>query len=387
MQRAPHQKKVYEANTEAGNCTHQLVRRPHTKLQLQPPSLSASRAADFERLDILSRSAFDVVWRVRKLSTGQLLAGKVISLRERSQHDIQAALNEALTLSGLQHCNLTRFFDAFLDCANGEYELCVIMELGTGVDLRSRIEQSRRLGFRLPENTLWAIAFQLFSALAFLHENNVAHRDVKTTNIFCTPEGQFKLGVLQCATPHFGRDLALTRIGSPSYMAPEIWAGRPYGKHCDVWALGCVIYECAAWEPPFRAGTIHAISERTRLGHYPPLPREYTVEFRNFVHHLLTLDPLRRPTAAEVLSSAPRLRQRAALTAAAVNTSITGVSSAFFDNFFCDFDAGYIRSLSNNSAAGAIQPLENSYVTAINSRPDVLLPAAHLQRPHLVKRN
>lgn len=49
-------------------------------------------------------------------------------------------------------------------------------------------------------------------------------------------------------------------------MAPEVWSGRPYNEKCDMWALGCVVYELAAWEPPFKAASLHALSERIKRG-------------------------------------------------------------------------------------------------------------------------
>ena len=84
-----------------------------------------------------------------------------------------------------------------------------------------------------------------------LHDMNILHRDLKGANIFLSEnENSIKLGdlnVSKVAKTNF----VYTQTGTPYYLAPEVWKGEPYNNKCDIWSLGCVLYECANLEPPF----------------------------------------------------------------------------------------------------------------------------------------
>lgn len=86
-------------------------------------------------------------------------------------------------------------------------------------------------------------------ALFTLHQLNIVHRDVKSANIFLTKAGLAKLGDLNVSkvVDHFCQ----TQTGTPYYASPEIWHEEPYDKRCDLWSLGCTIYEMATYNPPF----------------------------------------------------------------------------------------------------------------------------------------
>lgn len=78
-----------------------------------------------------------------------------------------------------------------------------------------------------------------------LHANKIVHRDIKCANIFLNKEGKVKLGDLNVSKVA-KRGLLKTMIGTPYYISPEVWQGKFYDSKCDVWSLGCVIYELAA---------------------------------------------------------------------------------------------------------------------------------------------
>jgi NIMA (never in mitosis gene a)-related kinase len=63
-----------------------------------------------------------------------------------------------------------------------------------------------------------------------------------------------------------GAGLLHTQIGTPYYMSPEIWANRPYDAGCDMWALGCTLYELAALRPPFVGDSFPALKKNIAAG-------------------------------------------------------------------------------------------------------------------------
>ena len=92
--------------------------------------------------------------------------------------------------------------------------------------------------------------------LVYLHSKNICHRDLKPANIFLAADGSAKLGDLNVSKLNKGDDLMSTKIGTPYYMAPEVWNGKKYGAACDIWSLGCVMYELAALQPPLPWDTL-----------------------------------------------------------------------------------------------------------------------------------
>lgn len=79
----------------------------------------------------------------------------------------------------------------------------------------------------------------------------IIHRDIKSANLFLTEDfEQIKLGDLNVAKIA-KNDLASTQIGTPYYLAPEIWDNKIYDYRCDVYSLGTVIFEMATQKLPF----------------------------------------------------------------------------------------------------------------------------------------
>lgn len=75
---------------------------------------------------------------------------------------------------------------------------------------------------------------------------NIIHRDLKGANIFLTENGNaIKLGDLNVSKVAKS-NYVKTQTGTPYYVAPEIWKGEQYNNKCDIWSLGCVVYELAS---------------------------------------------------------------------------------------------------------------------------------------------
>ena len=127
------------------------------------------------------------------------------------------------------------------------------MEYADGGDLEGMI--NRRMdsfgysGF--DQDFIWNTAYQILKGLKGLHEHNIIHRDLKCANIFYV-DGVAKIGDLNISKIT-ENGFASTQTGTPYYTSPEIWKGQQYDSKCDIWALGCIIYEMCTLLPPFRA--------------------------------------------------------------------------------------------------------------------------------------
>ena len=88
-----------------------------------------------------------------------------------------------------------------------------------------------------------------------LHAANIVHRDIKSANIFLYKDGSVKLGDLNVSALT-SDGIMQTVTGTPYYCPPEVWSNMPYSSKCDIWSLGCVIYEITTLKPPFTAKNI-----------------------------------------------------------------------------------------------------------------------------------
>lgn len=114
------------------------------------------------------------------------------------------------------------------------------MEFVGGGDLSQKIRECRRKRIHLKEEVIWRYFVQTLGGLKALHRSSIVHRDVKTANIFLSSDLRTaKLGDMNVAKV-VKNDLAKTQIGTPYYLAPEIWNNKLYDYRCDVFSLGCV---------------------------------------------------------------------------------------------------------------------------------------------------
>ena len=86
-----------------------------------------------------------------------------------------------------------------------------------------------------------------------LHDINVIHRDIKSDNILCRPNGDIKVADLGVSVYLTEQDsYRKTRIGTVNWMSPEIILGQMYSKPVDIWSFAAFMHELASGEPPFR---------------------------------------------------------------------------------------------------------------------------------------
>ncbi len=182
--------------------------------------------------------------------------------------------NEARLQASLHHPNIAALYD-FQEIGN---RLCIFMEFVNGESLEDLVA---RRAFAVED--AMKTFLPVVEAIAFIHQNGILHRDIKSQNIKLTSGGTVKLldfGIAKDATSH-----SLTQtggvIGTPSYLAPEQLSGREASAQTDIWALGVLLYEMLTGIEPFKADTIGALCMQITLGNFdapeklnPAVPRE-----------------------------------------------------------------------------------------------------------------
>ncbi len=118
---------------------------------------------------------------------------------------------------------------------------------------------------------------------------------MKPGNVFFV-EGVAKLGDLNISKVAES-GFASTQAGTPFYTAPEIWNGQIYDGHCDIWSLGCLLYECAVLKPPFLAKDFQSLSKKVNIGYYDPIPSIYSKRLSDLIRNCLKVNFRERPNA------------------------------------------------------------------------------------------
>ena len=198
----------------------------------------------------LGRGACGQVCTVRNRDTNDLFAMKTVSVVDMgSWEDLR---NEIDMQKKLDHPNICKIIESFEDKKHGE--VYIIMELCTGGSLVSRMKTHKH-GYG--EALAATFVEKMLSATLYCHHHGVVHRDIKLDNMIFgddREEAELKLidfGFAKAVTP--GKEVMWDQLGTPSYMAPELWTERetPYDSSVDMWAIGVVTYMLLSGQRPF----------------------------------------------------------------------------------------------------------------------------------------
>lgn len=263
----------------------------------------------YEVLETVGQGAFAKVVLVRdKKDHTQHYIAKVINTAALPEKQREFALNEAKLLAQLSHPHIIKYEECYSDSVTFH----ILMEYARHGDLWNRISQQRaktKVGqpleyFAVPQLLRWFV--QMASALFYLHSHRVLHRDLKSKNILMADDDNLKIGDFGFSRVLEQNDSTDTVCGTPHYMAPEILANKNYDTKCDVWALGCILYDCAMLQHAFKghgvggAKQINSLMQKVTKAQYPPL-EGYPEKFEYLMGQLLCVDPAKRPSCRRLL--------------------------------------------------------------------------------------
>src|SRR3954447_18266468 len=188
----------------------------------------------------ISAGAMGAVYRAHNIVTGTDVAVKqMISTEHAARFEIEARL-----LSQLAHPRVVKVLDHFLD-ASGVYY--IVMELIPGTDLGRVLEARGDPGLPVDDVIEWAR--QSCEALAYVHEQQIVHRDVKPQNPICGEDGVVLVD-FGVATQLTSTDTGTVGVGTPRFMVPEVFAGGAVSPRSDVFSLGATVWTLLSGSPP-----------------------------------------------------------------------------------------------------------------------------------------
>ena len=254
---------------------------------------------DFELGKILGKGSFASVLLVTRKVDRKIYAMKRINIAKMDPKEREGALNEIRILASLSHPNIIGYKEAFFD--ENSKTLNIVMEYADDGDIDKKIKDNLKKRNLFSEETIWTWIIQILEGLKYLHENKIMHRDLKCANLFLMKTGILKLGDLNVSKiAKLG--IAQTQTGTPYYISPEIWNEQPYDYKCDIWSVGCIIYEMCTLRPPFRGTSLKELYKNIQNGYYIPISNYYSSDIKDLISMMLVVDAKKRASAEQLLN-------------------------------------------------------------------------------------
>ena len=257
---------------------------------------------------------FSEIHLVEHKTTKILYALKTFEKRRvESLHKERDVLMEKYALEKIPpHKNIIGYYGTSKD----DFEMFILYEYINGGDL-----WHKKVIYGIPCEQLIKFYFiQIIQAVQHMHSFNIAHRDLKPENIMITKDGKLIKIIdfgssLDIGGTEFEKKIEEMKkkekkrrpdfvhfVGTPNYMAPECVHNQFSDKRCDLWSLGCILYDLFVGFPPFNGASEYLIFQKSIKAKYifpegvvPPLAQD-------FIKKCIVIEPDKRMTLDEMLS-------------------------------------------------------------------------------------
>jgi len=262
--------------------------------------------------DLIGEGSFGSVYLALHAVTGELMAVKQVELPEVAQGtEIDKKKNNMITalkqeidlLQGLQHTNIVQYLGTSCD----DSHLNIFLEYVPGGSIAGMLKQYNTFREPLIRN----FVRQILEGLAYLHDRNIIHRDIKGANVLVDNKGGVKIsdfGIskrVEASTmlnqgPSGSNRPSLQ--GSVFWMAPEVVRQSTHTKKADIWSLGCLIVEMFTGSHPFpNHSQFQAIFAIGASSAKPDIPSQASEEGKKFLAMTFETDYQKRPSAEQLL--------------------------------------------------------------------------------------
>ena len=252
---------------------------------------------------LLGIGSFGRVFLAQNINTMEYIAMKEIPKTSEDLLTDNEIMDEIEILKNLDHPDIVRIMEFY----STEESYYIINEYCPGGELFAQIN-------KIFSETQIAVMFrQILSGLAYLHSNNIIHRDLKLENILIkeiekskeTNEDLYVLKIIDFGTAKIFDKSKKARaiVGSSYYIAPEV-INKKYNRECDLWSAGVILYMFIVGHAPFDGKSDKEIMEKVKKGNYLKNEDRWinaSNEVKDLINKLLVYEPEKRLTALEAL--------------------------------------------------------------------------------------
>lgn len=277
---------------------------------------------EWEITELVGAGSYGKVFKIRRTGINNFVeesALKVIRIPQNAS-DYQSALSE-----GMDDESVSAYFESIVNELSNEFALMSRLKGNTNIVSFEDYEVVRvpddfgweifiRMEFLTPLTSYIAnkeitvkdvarIGIDICKALEVCEKEKIIHRDIKPENIFVSSREDFKLGDFGIAKKLENTSVSLTKKGTLSYMAPEVYKGQPYTASVDIYSLGIVLYRLLNYNrnpfmPPYpeRIQYHHREEARVRRMSGEPLPPPISApeDFARVILKACAYDPANR---------------------------------------------------------------------------------------------
>ncbi|RLN52158.1 hypothetical protein BBP00_00009705 [Phytophthora kernoviae] len=239
---------------------------------------------------------------------GRHVAAKVVDISSSKTETLAQDLlkelrREEQVTSNLRHPKIVQFLGSF----NEPPRYCLVFEYMDGGALSNVVRAKKG-----PLLDFFRLAKDMAEGMAYLHNNSVMHRDLKSSNVLLAADGTAKISDfgLSCVM-ELGRSADLTaETGTYGWMAPEVIRHEPYSSKADVYSYAVVLWELLAKDIPFKGQTPMQTAMAVAEQHMRPgLPQKTPPKIAELIEHCWNQDPTKRPEFSAIMQVLPYIKQ------------------------------------------------------------------------------
>ena len=249
---------------------------------------------DINWVNYVGQGTYGQVWKVEK--EDEIFAIKFMNTRKMSQDDKYLLRNEIAIWSTLKHPNVL----TLQGIVHHDTTIYMITEL-MHESLYDRHVRFVRLGTKPRITTILKLLIEVTKAMVYLHDLDVLHRDIKSSNVLIKEDNIIKVADFGLSR-YFSNNPMTAETGSYRWMAPEVIRHENYNHKCDVYSFAMLMYEtvtlCVPFEKKSPIEVAFAVAKSQTRPNLPPLPEDIT----NLLQVCWDQDPQKRPEFSEIQS-------------------------------------------------------------------------------------
>ncbi|KAM8769819.1 ribosomal protein S6 kinase-related protein-like [Acanthopagrus schlegelii] len=241
----------------------------------------------FQILDFIAKGSYGPILKAKDVLKDKTFAVKILPKSEILKHGaVEQSKEEVIIQRQLKH----PFIHNLQDCWQTQRHLFIMCDYCSVGDLYT----SWILRGRFGEDDVRLFAAELGSALGFLHDLGIIHRDIKMENILLNDRGHVRLSDFGLSRRLKRGGRAFTICGTIQYMAPEVLTGGPYNHAADWWSLGIMLFSLVKGEFPLPAESDHSTMLNKVVDFPYVLPDTFSSALISLLTELLCKNPANR---------------------------------------------------------------------------------------------